>query len=120
MADDSDDEKLRGTIPFEDVEILTDGEFDPDDLLEFVDDGGDVAEATDPFLPAMTRQHPVPDELLWRSRQNDQSWVKSYAVVGRNGVLRVKADLFDFLEPGERVEIRLRRLKPKTTKPDSE
>ena len=114
MSDDED--KLRGTIPFEDIELLVDeeGYIDATDLLVYVGDGENVEEATDPFVPALTdstKQHAVPVELLWKAMRPDQGWISCYAIVGRNGMLRLSADAFDKLVPGERVEIRVRRLK---------
>ena len=113
MADDED--KLRGTIPFEDVDILMDMDvLDATDLLEEVHDGEDVLEATDPFVPAMTdstKRHAVPVELLWKSMDPDEGWMSCYAVLGPNGQLRLSAEVFGRLVPGERIEVRVRRLK---------
>lgn len=118
MSDDDDkriEERLRGTIPFEDIELLIDddGYVDADLLIE-VADGDDVEEQTDPFRPALvdsTRQHSIPVELLWKAMRPDEGWITAYAIVGRNGMLRLSADAFDKLVPGERVEIKVRRLK---------
>ena len=114
MSDD--DEKLRGTIPFEDIDILTDEEeyVDATDLLVFVENGDAVEEATDPFMPALTdatRQHAVPSDLMWKAMHPDEGWIKGYAHVGRNGLLRLDADAADQLVAGEEVEIRVRRRK---------
>ncbi len=120
MANNDDDkrgdERLRGTIPFEDIELLVDDDvvLDGTDLLLEVHDGQDVEERTDPFRPSLvehTRQHSVPTELLWQAMRPDEGWLSTYAIVGRNGMLRLGADAFDKLVPGERVEVRVRRLK---------
>lgn len=119
VSDDDDkriEQQLRGTIPFEDIELLIDDAdiIDASDLLEELHDGDDVEERTDPFLPSLpesTRQHKVPADLLWKAMRPDEGWVSTYAIVGRNGMIRVGADAFDKLVPGERVEVRVRRLK---------
>lgn len=120
MSDD--DEKLRGTIPFEDIDILTDEEEyeDATDLLVFVEDGAGVEEATNPFMPALTdatRQHSVPTDLLWKAMRPEQGWIHGYAHVVRNGLLRLDAQAAGQLAAGERVEVRVRRLK---AQPDDE
>lgn len=111
MSDDED--RLRGTIPFEDIDILMDADIEGEEaLLDSVEDGQHVLEATDPFLPALpqaTRQHRVSDELIARTMENDEGWMTCYAVVGNNGILRLRADVFERLQPGERVEVRVRR-----------
>lgn len=121
MADDDDkaaEARLRGTIPFEDIDLILDDDaiIDSFDLLSEVADGEDVEERTDPFrptpnVPESTRQHAVPVELLWEAMRPDEGWLSAYAIVGRNGMIRVSADAFEKLVPGERVEIRVRRLK---------
>ena len=118
MHDDDDPTKtrnLRGTIPFEDIDLLLDEVMDATDLLDEVAEGDEVEERTDPFRPAMlvdsTRQHPVPVDLLWQAMRPDDGWMSAHAIVGRNGILRLSADAVDKLVPGERVEIRVRRLK---------
>src|SRR5690606_38775041 len=109
------EEQLRGTIPFEDIDLILDDTYVVGaSLLEEVADGRDVEERTDPFRPALndsTRQHAVPAELLWKAMHPDEGWLNTYAIVGRNGVIRLGAAVYDKFAPGERVEIRIRRLK---------
>lgn len=125
MGDDDDmaEDQLRGTMKFEDIELLVDDSMiDASHLLIEVADGDDVEERTDPFRPALTdhtRQHAVPAELLWQAMRPDEGWISAYAFVGRNGMLRLSADAFDKLVPGERVEVRVRRLK-RHLRPDEE
>lgn len=115
MGDDED--KLRGTIPFEDIDVLLsddDDYEDATDLLVIVANGEAVEEATDPFMPAMTdstKQHEVPADLLWKAMRPDEGWIECFAFVGRNGMLRLEANAADALVAGERVEVRVRRLK---------
>lgn len=124
MSDDDDkriEQQLRGTIPFEDIDLILDDTYVVGaHLLEEVADGRDVEERTDPFRPAVhvptatdesTRQHAVPAELLWKAMHPEEGWLNTYAIVGRNGVIRLGAGVYEQLEPGERVEIRIRRLK---------
>ena len=119
------EERLRGTIPFEDIELLVDDDLilEGSDLLVEVADGDDVEERTDPFLPALTdstKQHSVPVDLLWQAMRPDEGWLSTYAIVGRNGMIRLGADAFDKLVPGERVEVRVRRLKRHVETPDDD
>lgn len=121
MSDD--DEHLRGTIKYEDVELEEDEIFDATDLLELIEEGdaSQIEQATDPFMKALvevTQQHDVPLELLWKSMRPDEGWLESHAMVGRNGLLRLSAEAYDQLVPGERVEVRVRRLKKNVDRDD--
>jgi hypothetical protein len=114
MSDD-EEEKLRGTIKYADAGVDDAEElFDATDLIELIEEGDDLEQATSPLMRALaeaTRQHDVPSELLWRAMRPDEGWITCHAMVGRNGLIRLSAEAYDKLVPGERVEVRIRRLK---------
>ena len=111
-----DDAHLRGTIPFEDIDVLLEQDvedIDPGALLLEVADGVvgvDGARDTPQPLPERTVVAEIPAELMQRALRPEQGWLEGYAIVGRNGVIRVSAAVYDQLRPGERIEVRVRRI----------
>lgn len=112
----SDDDNTTQPVQFEEIELSDEDElYDATDLLEYLGnvDEDEIEQATRPFMKALvevTRQHDIPADLLWKSMRPDEGWIACDAMVGRNGLLRISAEAYDKLVPGERVEVRVRRL----------
>ena len=126
MSESWNDDELRGTIKFEDVELIeiTD---EPDDLLEAVAQGATAEnyfqsmttnevmrwESTPPlgsWNPMRAQRAPFDEVTAVRRKPEtdaESHWVDIHAIVGRDGELRLPERLAQRLREGTVVEVRV-------------
>lgn len=119
----SDDDHLRATIKFEDIDV-EDTEAQADDLLDGLEGTSEnVQEMTNPFRPAIrpeqTVKAEIPQELIDRSRsapgrgqrgsttRKVPTWLQFFLTVDARGRIVIDAQGAGF-KPGDRVQVLIR------------
>ncbi len=120
----TDDEHLRRTIKFEDIDVEDEAETEAENLLDGLAETSEhVDEMTNPFRPALrpeqTVKTNVPEDLLEKSRAGSPSrssrgatrkvptWMQFYVTVDGRGRIVIDAHGAGF-EPGDRVQVLVR------------
>lgn len=125
MGSHYDDEELRKTVKFEEVDVEVDDELDNSaSLLAALDDWAPMPEEHakgGPFAPAheqATRiaRVPVPGpETAHEAHDHDsEGALICTGIVVSNGYIRIAAEVAAHLEEGEQLTVVLRRQKPKS------
>lgn len=121
MGSHYDDEELRKTVKFEEVDVDVQDDIDSSDsLLSALDDWEPMPEdGPSPFSPPhsqATRIQRVPVEETDDSSQTRESEgaLICTGVVVSNGYIRIAAEVAAHLQEGEQLTVVLRRQKPKS------
>lgn len=118
MGSHYDDEELRKTVKFEEVDVEVGQDADTSgSLLAALDDWESMPDDASPFAPQHQQQTRIvqidPDASERETRDTEGALICTGVVVS-NGYIRIAAEVAAHLEEGEQLTVVLRRQKPQS------